>query len=89
MFLYPEEKTKDYGRLVHKLLSQHMEGERAWVEKYPTSRHVPMVGADGKLLLLFVLFFLSLFDIKLKVFAQIPNATFSIQHSRLQSGKRN
>lgn len=44
VFLTTEEKTKDYGRLVHKLLSQYTEGGRAWVEKYPTSRHLPMVG---------------------------------------------
>lgn len=39
----PDEKTKDYGRLVHKLLSHYVEGQCAWVDKYPTSRHIPMV----------------------------------------------
>lgn len=44
-----EEKTKDCGRLVHKLLSQYTEGERAWVEKYPTGRHLPMLLQDVSL----------------------------------------
>lgn len=61
---HPDEKTKDYGRLVHKLLSQYIEGECAWVDKYPTSRHVPMVREQGSC---------SLFN-----FAQILN-TISLQ----------
>lgn len=44
-----EEKTQDFGRLVHKLLSQYIEGECGWVEKYPTRRHVPMLLQDVSL----------------------------------------
>ncbi|XP_076612908.1 outer kinetochore KNL1 complex subunit KNL1 [Chaetodon auriga] len=36
-----DEKSQGHACLVHKLLSQYTEGEAAWVEKYPNSRHVP------------------------------------------------
>ncbi|XP_040921109.1 uncharacterized protein knl1 isoform X2 [Toxotes jaculatrix] len=35
-----DEKSQCHARLVHKLLSQYIESETSWVEKYPTSRHV-------------------------------------------------
>lgn len=38
-----DEKSQCHARLVHKLLSQYIESETSWVEKYPTSRHVPKV----------------------------------------------
>nr|XP_046228296.1 kinetochore scaffold 1 isoform X2 [Scatophagus argus] len=41
-----EEKSQGHACLVHKLLSQYIEGEAAWVEKYPTSRHVPKLLHD-------------------------------------------
>uniref|UniRef100_A0A3Q3KAG7 Knl1 C-terminal RWD domain-containing protein n=1 Tax=Monopterus albus TaxID=43700 RepID=A0A3Q3KAG7_MONAL len=41
-----EEKSKCHARLVHKLLSQYTEGESAWVEKYPTRRHIPQLLHD-------------------------------------------
>lgn len=37
------EKSEDHACLVHKLLSQYIDGETSWVEKYSTSRHVPTV----------------------------------------------
>ncbi|KAM3602599.1 uncharacterized protein V6R79_007182 [Siganus canaliculatus] len=36
-----EEKSWGHASLIHKLLCQYTEGETSWVEKYPTSRHVP------------------------------------------------
>ncbi|KAM7367656.1 hypothetical protein PAMP_013941 [Pampus punctatissimus] len=41
-----DEKSQCHARLVHKLLSQYIEGETAWVEKYPTHRHVPKLLHD-------------------------------------------
>ncbi|XP_077590645.1 uncharacterized protein knl1 [Stigmatopora nigra] len=48
-FLLDEEKSQDHTRLVHKLLSQYIEGETAWVEKYPTYRHIPKLLHDVSL----------------------------------------
>ncbi|KAI9531515.1 hypothetical protein NQZ68_040362 [Dissostichus eleginoides] len=44
-----DEKSQDHARLVHKLLSQYAEGNADWVEKYPTSRHVPTLLHDVSL----------------------------------------
>ncbi|XP_029281413.1 kinetochore scaffold 1 [Cottoperca gobio] len=44
-----DEKSKGHACLVHKLLSQYIEGETDWVEKYPTSRHVPKLLHDVSL----------------------------------------
>ncbi|KAM6992569.1 uncharacterized protein knl1 isoform 2-T2 [Tautogolabrus adspersus] len=44
-----DEKSHDHARLVHKLLSRYVEGETSWVEKYPTSRHVPKLLHDVSL----------------------------------------
>lgn len=41
-----DEKSWGHALLVHKLLSQYIEGETDWVEKYPTSRHVPKLLHD-------------------------------------------
>ncbi|XP_071323973.1 outer kinetochore KNL1 complex subunit KNL1 isoform X2 [Trachinotus anak] len=41
-----DEKSQCHARLVHKLLSQYIESETSWVEKYPTSRHVPKLLHD-------------------------------------------
>ncbi|XP_029134298.2 kinetochore scaffold 1 isoform X2 [Labrus bergylta] len=41
-----DEKSHDHARLVHKLLSGYIEGETSWVEKYPTSKHVPKLLHD-------------------------------------------
>ncbi|CAG5928374.1 unnamed protein product [Menidia menidia] len=41
-----DEKSQFHARLVHKLVSQYVEGEPAWVEKYPTSRHLPKLLHD-------------------------------------------
>ncbi|XP_043961849.1 uncharacterized protein knl1 isoform X2 [Gambusia affinis] len=43
-FNLSDEKSQCHARLVHKLVSQFIEGESGWVEKYPTSGHVPKVG---------------------------------------------
>ncbi|XP_035535175.1 kinetochore scaffold 1 [Morone saxatilis] len=43
---FDDEKSQGHACLVHKLLSQYIEGEAAWVEKYPTSRHVPKLLHD-------------------------------------------
>ncbi|XP_028253813.1 uncharacterized protein knl1 isoform X2 [Parambassis ranga] len=43
------EKSWCHARLVHKLLSHYVEGEPAWVEKYPTSRYVPKLLQDVSL----------------------------------------
>ncbi|XP_026197742.1 kinetochore scaffold 1 isoform X2 [Anabas testudineus] len=41
------DETAGYNaRFVHKLLSQYIEEESAWVKKYPTSRHVPKLLHD-------------------------------------------
>lgn len=45
-----DEKSQSHARLVHKLVSQYIEGESGWVEKYPTSRHVPELLHDVSLL---------------------------------------
>ncbi|KAM4522447.1 uncharacterized protein knl1 [Odontesthes bonariensis] len=44
-----EEKSQFNAQLVHKLVSQYIEGESAWVEKYPTRRHVPKLLHDVSL----------------------------------------
>ncbi|KAL6095716.1 knl1 [Pungitius sinensis] len=41
-----DEKSQGHARLVHKLLSEFIEGEGDWAEKYPTSRHVPKLLQD-------------------------------------------
>ncbi|XP_070704846.1 outer kinetochore KNL1 complex subunit KNL1-like [Pempheris klunzingeri] len=41
-----DEKSQGHACLVHKLLSQYVEGEAALVERYPTSRHVPQLLHD-------------------------------------------
>ncbi|XP_033504979.2 uncharacterized protein knl1 [Epinephelus lanceolatus] len=41
-----DEKSWGHACLVHKLLTQYIEGETDWVEKYPTSRHVPKLMHD-------------------------------------------
>nr|XP_040016596.1 uncharacterized protein knl1 isoform X4 [Gasterosteus aculeatus aculeatus] len=41
-----DEKSQGHARLVHKLLSDFIEGEGDWAEKYPTSRHVPKLLHD-------------------------------------------
>ncbi|XP_059212452.1 uncharacterized protein knl1 [Centropristis striata] len=43
------DKSQGHACLVHKLLSQYIEGETDWVEKYPTSRHVPALLHDVSL----------------------------------------
>ncbi|XP_057679642.1 kinetochore scaffold 1 isoform X2 [Corythoichthys intestinalis] len=48
-FLLDDEKSQDHARLVHKLLSQYIEAETAWVEKYPTFRYVPKLLHDVSL----------------------------------------
>ncbi|XP_077443163.1 uncharacterized protein knl1 [Stigmatopora argus] len=50
-FLLDEEKSQDHTRLVHKLLSQYIESETAWVEKYPTYGHVPKLLHDVSLVM--------------------------------------
>ncbi|XP_039981472.1 uncharacterized protein knl1 isoform X2 [Xiphias gladius] len=44
--LLDDKKSHCHARLVHKLLSQYIETETSWVEKYPTSRHVPTLLHD-------------------------------------------
>ncbi|KAM4529744.1 outer kinetochore KNL1 complex subunit KNL1 [Fundulus diaphanus] len=44
-----EEMSQCYARLVHKLLSQHIQGESGWLEKYPTSGDVPQLLHDVSL----------------------------------------
>ncbi|XP_034756666.1 kinetochore scaffold 1 [Etheostoma cragini] len=44
-----DEKSEGNARLVHRLLSQYIEGHTDWVEKYPTSRHVPKLLHDVSL----------------------------------------
>ncbi|XP_061560667.1 kinetochore scaffold 1 isoform X5 [Phycodurus eques] len=48
-FLLDDEKSQNHASMVHKLLSQYIEGETAWVEKYPTCRHVPKLLHDMSL----------------------------------------
>ncbi|XP_061610555.1 kinetochore scaffold 1 isoform X3 [Phyllopteryx taeniolatus] len=48
-FLLDDEKSQNHACMVHKLLSQYIEGETAWVEKYPTCRHVPKLLHDMSL----------------------------------------
>ncbi|CAN9507954.1 unnamed protein product [Ophioblennius macclurei] len=36
-----EEKSQCHARLVHKLVSQFVEAESGWAEKFPTRRHLP------------------------------------------------
>uniref|UniRef100_A0A1A8QZR6 Cancer susceptibility candidate 5 n=2 Tax=Nothobranchius rachovii TaxID=451742 RepID=A0A1A8QZR6_9TELE len=43
------EKSQPHARLVHKLVSQYMEGESGWVEKYSTSQDVPKLLHDVSL----------------------------------------
>lgn len=40
---YIDETSECHARLVHKLVSQFVRGQRSLVEKYPTSGHVPKV----------------------------------------------
>ncbi|XP_047244572.1 kinetochore scaffold 1 [Girardinichthys multiradiatus] len=42
-------KSQSHASLVHKLVSQYIEGEASWVEKYPTIRHVPQLLHDVSL----------------------------------------
>ncbi|KAK5615568.1 hypothetical protein CRENBAI_025513 [Crenichthys baileyi] len=42
-------KSQSHASLVHKLVSQYIEGEAGWVEKYPTIRHVPQLLHDVSL----------------------------------------
>ncbi|XP_041832192.1 kinetochore scaffold 1 isoform X4 [Melanotaenia boesemani] len=44
-----DEKSDFYAHLVHKLVSKFIERESAWVEKYPTQRHVPKLLRDVSL----------------------------------------
>ncbi|XP_054474626.1 uncharacterized protein knl1 [Anoplopoma fimbria] len=44
-----DEKSQGHACLVHKLLSEYFERESDWVEKYPTSRHVPKLLHDVSL----------------------------------------
>ncbi|GLD49688.1 uncharacterized protein AKAME5_000333900 [Lates japonicus] len=44
-----DEKSQCHARLVHKLLSQYIESETSWVEKYPTRRHVAKLLHDVSL----------------------------------------
>ncbi|XP_034383038.1 kinetochore scaffold 1 isoform X3 [Cyclopterus lumpus] len=41
-----DEKSQGHACLVHTLLSEYIEGESDWLEKYPTSRHVPTLLHD-------------------------------------------
>ncbi|XP_034435998.1 uncharacterized protein knl1 isoform X1 [Hippoglossus hippoglossus] len=41
-----DEKSRCHARLVHKLLAHYVDSEASWVEKYPTSRHVPTLLHD-------------------------------------------
>ncbi|MED6289311.1 hypothetical protein CHARACLAT_001596 [Characodon lateralis] len=42
-------KSQSHASLVHKLVSQYIEEEASWVEKYPTIRHVPQLLHDVSL----------------------------------------
>ncbi|XP_014906775.1 protein CASC5 isoform X1 [Poecilia latipinna] len=48
-FNLSDEKSQCHARLVHKLVSQFIEGESDWVEKYPSSGHVPKLLQDVSL----------------------------------------
>ncbi|XP_077367327.1 uncharacterized protein knl1 isoform X2 [Festucalex cinctus] len=48
-FQLDDEKSQSHARLVHKLLSQYVEGETGWVEKYPTSSYIPELLHDVSL----------------------------------------
>ncbi|KAM8846120.1 uncharacterized protein knl1 [Synchiropus picturatus] len=42
-----EERSQDHARLVHLLLSQHLQTQtRSWLDRYPTRAHVPKLLAD-------------------------------------------
>nr|XP_049613959.1 kinetochore scaffold 1 isoform X2 [Syngnathus scovelli] len=45
-FVLDDEKSQSHARITHKLLSQHIEFETAWVEKYPTNSHIPKLLHD-------------------------------------------
>ncbi|XP_019726284.1 uncharacterized protein knl1 [Hippocampus comes] len=45
-FLLHDEDSESHACLVHKLLSQHIKGETAWVERYPTSSCIPKLLHD-------------------------------------------
>ncbi|XP_068433353.1 kinetochore scaffold 1 [Clinocottus analis] len=45
-FQLDDEKSQGHAFFVHKLLSEYFKGESDWVEKYPTSRHVPTLLHD-------------------------------------------
>ncbi|XP_028997258.1 uncharacterized protein knl1 isoform X2 [Betta splendens] len=45
-FLLDDAKSEFNARLVHKLLSQYIEEQPAWVTKYPTHGHVPQLLHD-------------------------------------------
>ncbi|XP_051909262.1 uncharacterized protein knl1 isoform X9 [Hippocampus zosterae] len=45
-FLLHDENSENHACLVHKLLSQHIKGETAWVERYPTSSYIPKLLHD-------------------------------------------
>ncbi|XP_036003124.1 kinetochore scaffold 1-like [Fundulus heteroclitus] len=44
-----EEMSHCYARLVHNLVSQYIQGESGWLEKYPTSGDVPQLLHDVSL----------------------------------------
>ncbi|XP_065328043.1 uncharacterized protein knl1 [Pelmatolapia mariae] len=44
-----DEKSQCHARLVHKLVSEYIEGESCWVKKYPTRRQVPKLLHDVSL----------------------------------------
>uniref|UniRef100_A0AAZ1XGR1 Knl1 C-terminal RWD domain-containing protein n=1 Tax=Oreochromis aureus TaxID=47969 RepID=A0AAZ1XGR1_OREAU len=44
-----DEKSQCHARLVHKLISEYIEGESCWVKKYPTRRQVPKLLHDVSL----------------------------------------
>ncbi|XP_077409652.1 uncharacterized protein knl1 isoform X2 [Vanacampus margaritifer] len=48
-FQLDAEKSQGHARLVHKLLSQYVEAETGWLEKYPTSRYFPKLLHDVSL----------------------------------------
>ncbi|XP_054618637.1 kinetochore scaffold 1 isoform X2 [Dunckerocampus dactyliophorus] len=48
-FLLDDKRSQSHARLVHKLLSQYIDGQTAWVKKYPTSNHVQKLLSDVSL----------------------------------------
>nr|XP_057913685.1 kinetochore scaffold 1 isoform X2 [Doryrhamphus excisus] len=48
-FLLDDTRSQCHARLVHKLLSQHIDSQTAWVEKYPTSSRVQELLSDVSL----------------------------------------